>query len=201
MPGFINTSNMLKIKEATSENEKRIAANLIVQAVPEFYKIFSLNNEVLLNHLSKEISNKNNDLSNTLCLFNKKNIIAVFSSLPSNNLLNAQMYSVLRLLSLTDNNDKIKLALKAYSQTIQPLGISSYYLSRIAVEKKYRGQGLGKTLLKHFSELGKNYKVLSLHVNSKNLSAISFYKKNGFKIKKKGSWEYIAMFKKTEKVI
>ncbi len=195
MPNFINTSNILKIKRAISDDEKRIAANLIVQAVPEFYKIFSLDDDVLLNHLSNEISNKNNELSNTLCLFNKKKILAVLSSLPSNNLIHAQMYSVLRLLSLTDNNDKIKLALRAYSQTIQPIGISSYYLSRIAVERKYRGQGLGKTLLKHFSKLGKNYEVLSLHVNSKNLSAISFYKKNGFKFKKKGNWKYIVMFK------
>lgn len=59
------------------------------------------------------------------------------------------------------------------------IGIEDGYVAGIFVDKKYRSEGIGKTLL----ECAKSkYTVLSLNVYSKNKRAVSFYLREGFTV-------------------
>ena len=57
------------------------------------------------------------------------------------------------------------------------------YVDELVVDKKYRGKGVGKKLLKQAEKWGKKkgLSLFSLHVAIKNKNAISLYKKFGLK--------------------
>lgn len=61
-----------------------------------------------------------------------------------------------------------------------------YYISNLAVYSEFRGQGIGKKLLKAMEERVKDsgYSKLSLFVELDNNGAIKLYEKFGFKITK-----------------
>lgn len=50
----------------------------------------------------------------------------------------------------------------------------------IVVDEKYRKKGIATNLLKHMEKKYKNYRNVTLEVRESNISAINFYKKNGF---------------------
>ena len=58
------------------------------------------------------------------------------------------------------------------------------YLSRLIVKKEYRDKGIGQEVLKQMINLCKNkdYKYITLGVDTDNANAVHIYKKNGFKI-------------------
>ena len=60
-----------------------------------------------------------------------------------------------------------------------------FYLSRLAVSKKYEGKGVGNKLLNKFIKNidKKKFTHISLHVEKKNLNAVNFYLHHKFKIK------------------
>lgn len=62
----------------------------------------------------------------------------------------------------------------------------SYHISFLAVEKKYRGLGIGMALLKHAEECAKNLniKTLSLYTVSCQVSSICLYLKFGMMLQK-----------------
>lgn len=66
--------------------------------------------------------------------------------------------------------------------SISAIDTPNGFLYDFEVEKKYRGKGYGKRILKYIL---KNYKVTDLTVTVDNEIAINLYKKCGFKIKKK----------------
>ncbi|WMM25236.1 N-acetyltransferase [Tissierella sp. MB52-C2] len=59
--------------------------------------------------------------------------------------------------------------------------IENSYIAGLFVSNKYQNEGIGSKLLERCKE---DYFVLSLDVYAKNLKAINFYKKHGFKVKK-----------------
>jgi ribosomal protein S18 acetylase RimI-like enzyme len=59
--------------------------------------------------------------------------------------------------------------------------IENSYIAGLFVSGRYQNEGIGSKLLERCKE---DYSVLSLDVYAKNLKAINFYKKHGFKIKK-----------------
>ena len=65
------------------------------------------------------------------------------------------------------------------------------YLTMIAVKNRYQNLGLGKELLYLYENISKKeeMKKLKLEVYDKNLNAINFYKKFGFKFLNKASNE------------
>ena len=56
------------------------------------------------------------------------------------------------------------------------------YITLIAVNNKFQGQGIGKLLLKKCEEYARNsgFKIIRLEVNKNNLKARSFYYANDF---------------------
>jgi ribosomal protein S18 acetylase RimI-like enzyme len=55
------------------------------------------------------------------------------------------------------------------------------YIAGLFILNKYQNEGIGSKLLEKCKE---DYSILSLDVYAKNLKAIKFYKKHGFKIEK-----------------
>lgn len=67
------------------------------------------------------------------------------------------------------------------------------YIDTIVVDPGYRQKGIGTILLDKAAQFGK-YDTLVLEVFSKNKAAISFYKKNGFDIKKEKRVSFMSLF-------
>jgi ribosomal protein S18 acetylase RimI-like enzyme len=58
--------------------------------------------------------------------------------------------------------------------------IDESYIAGLFVSNQYQNEGIGSKLLKKCKE---DYSVLSLDVYAKNIKAVNFYRKHGFKIK------------------
>lgn len=86
-------------------------------------------------------------------------------------------------------------------QTIQAfVGIENDYIEGIFVSNEFQSQGIGKLLL----DFVKSKKVnLYLNVYQKNIRAVNFYQREGFKIQREnldkntGEKEYVMTWKKT----
>lgn len=59
--------------------------------------------------------------------------------------------------------------------------IEEAYIAGLFVSNQYQNEGIGSELLK---KCKKDYSILSLDVYAKNIKAVNFYTKHGFKIKK-----------------
>ena len=187
----------ISVNQLSSIEKKRSASDLIIKAIPEFYDLFFIPNNTLINHISKEIGLENTEFINTECLFDDDDECqAVLCSLSSKALRIAQMWSVMKLMSLSsENTDKLKSSLKKHSNYTQPIIGESYYLSRMTVNSKYQRLGLGKLVLDRFIEIGSTHETLSLHVHAENYTAISLYKNAGFEFADDGLWKYKVMKK------
>lgn len=71
------------------------------------------------------------------------------------------------------------------------------YLTLIAVDNNFRRMGIGQLLLDKFLQISleRSMQKAMLEVAINNLSAINFYKKNGFEFFKKSSESFIYMVK------
>ena len=67
------------------------------------------------------------------------------------------------------------------------------YIDTIVVDPNYRNKGIGTILLNKAAEFG-IFNTLVLEVFSKNQTAISFYKKNGFTIKREKKMSFMSLF-------
>ena len=67
------------------------------------------------------------------------------------------------------------------------------YIDTIVVDPNYRNKGIGTILLNKAAEFG-IFNTLVLEVFSKNQTAISFYKKNGFTIKREKKMSFMLLF-------
>jgi len=68
-----------------------------------------------------------------------------------------------------------------------------WYIDHIAVDKNYRGKGIGKVLINWAQDFIEQEGKLTLFVSTKNKNAIHLYKKEGFQIKNKkiSLWKWI----------
>jgi len=196
----MNANYMSDISFSTPESveEKLIAANLVMQSLPEFYKLFSLKKEIILKHISSEFFSGKSEVSDIKCIIKDSKVIAIISYLSSTDLKILQIMSVQKLLSMTDSQDKnhVKQRLRHHLESVQPIQDDYFYLSRIAVLSEYRGKKLGQEALKYFIKLGSSYQKLALHVNKENKPAISMYSRAGFEFSDESSyWDYPLMIK------
>lgn len=75
------------------------------------------------------------------------------------------------------------------------------YLTLIAIKNEYQGYGFGKKLLEMYENISKKEKmdILKLEVFDKNIKAVNFYRKFGFKYFKRASKETSYMIKEINK--
>lgn len=68
-----------------------------------------------------------------------------------------------------------------------------WYIDHIAVDKNYRGKGIGKVLINWAKDFIEQGNKLTLFVSTKNKNAIHLYTKEGFQIKNKkiSFWKWI----------
>jgi len=95
---------------------------------------------------------------------------------------NESITSNKKILLIAENNKKVVgyLVCSLYISDYQKSGEMDY----LFVPKGWKKKGIGKLLIKEFIDILKNKKLekCRLDVNIKNISAINFYKKLGFKI-------------------
>lgn len=76
------------------------------------------------------------------------------------------------------------------------------HISRLAVSKSHKGEGIGKKLIEHSFEMArkKNYRSITLEFDEK-LNVRKFYEKQGFKeLDKKALVEYLNLKNKQDKI-
>lgn len=84
------------------------------------------------------------------------------------------------------------------------VGMQENYLAGIFVDKKYRSEGIGKSLLEHIKEI---YDTVTLNVYKKNNRAVEFYLREGFSVASEGIDEdtgekdYILVWKRQMRLI
>jgi ribosomal protein S18 acetylase RimI-like enzyme len=87
-------------------------------------------------------------------------------------LYNLENYLILKL---EDN-------LKIIGVIILKLEDNLNHIAYFIIDKEYQRKGLGSFILKNIKKYNSN--KITLNVNTKNIKAINFYKKNGFNIKR-----------------
>jgi len=190
-PGYppLNTELVMKpiMAELTPiallDRQQRLeAAQLIYASLPEFYQQFGISTLTLFSSIADQLCKKNNELEHGYALVHGALVIGVYTAYPAEESKIRQIFSMLALQkTLTPEQRKTlheKMGHSWHHFSQAPAG--SYYLSRIAVGKLWRGQGLADQLLNHFSSAATDWKYLSLHVYANNLAALAFYRRHGF---------------------
>ena len=88
------------------------------------------------------------------------------------------------ILIVYDGKKPIAYCISLIKKNIPIYKIKKYgYVSDLYVDKKYRGKGIGKKLLKKSKEFFRKNKLkfMSLEINHNNDPSIKFYEKYGFK--------------------
>ena len=149
------------------------------------YKIFLNKLKIKkINFIKSILNKKNSELEQITAAYTKSNVIGLISGFPLKEFRSRKLSSLLVIRGMNNSRnitDFIKKNLVKVS-----LKKNRFYLSRLAVNKKYEGKGIGNKLLNKFIKNidKKNFTHISLHVEKKNLNAVRFYLHNKFKIKK-----------------
>jgi ribosomal protein S18 acetylase RimI-like enzyme len=181
----------------SSQSELISAAQLIISAIPEFYDLFELSDEILTEYIIEEIQNASSEVGYTECLIIKNEVCGIISCLPAARLRMASFSSLARFQRRFKRNlsSKSSSAFRIHAESVAPIDSNSFHLSRIAVDPTFRRQGFGKKLLARLEKLGEAYGELTLHVNSSNITAISLYESYGFSKTSDTKWKYLSMSK------
>lgn len=184
-----------------SPEDRSLLSYLVKSSLEEFYDVFNLKEDDLINALVAQMKDGQGELANTRLIIINNDIAGLSQGYSSKELKSRQLMSTKDLLSHTTSAGECLIKLRSFSSTIEPATTDeSFYLSRFAVSEKYRGQGLGKILLLDFEEQAKrrNLSSISLHVNRNNQSAIALYNKFGLKKITTRDDQYIFLLKKIE---
>lgn len=119
-------------------------------------------------------------------LRNQSSIVAGFIAMGGNELKKARRADAVCLLSTASVAERSKLIgrLTNVSDLFSPVDPGEYYLSKMGVNKSYRGQGLSRAIMSHYLKQGEaeNYKCYRLDVCTRNSVAIRCYERYGFNV-------------------
>ena len=173
----INKHNLYEIAELAYITEPDLSMML-----------FGKNKEKAKRRIVKLIKNKSNSFSckNIFLAFENNNVLGIIVGYSGNEINKEKenkaisetldFLGVLRLIIY----DKL-LVRRILTTKIAP---DDFYISVICVNNKHRRRGIGENLLNNAKIIAKEKKCtrIILDVSKENKNAISFYKKNGFKI-------------------
>ena len=157
------------------------AARLIYLSLPTFYDQFDMPMPTLLLRIRKQFGKKNSELEHGYTILADGRIVGVYTAYPAGEMTIRQTFGLLAFQQpLSPRQRKIvHEKLFIFWSGFSPIPKDSYYLARIAVDEKYRGQGIAHQLMNHFAEETK-LPHLSLHVFADNLVAMAFYRRCGY---------------------
>ncbi len=181
---FISISNI-------QEKQRIPAAYLIMESLPDYYYVPNIDLAEMSRAVAVVIGKKNSETENGILVIMGNNIIGILTYLPAEKLATAQLIGAQSILKkLSPSSARIfRQHLKNYNSDFKKIPPAGIYLSRITVQRNYRGTTIAFRLMK---TLLKTHNAVSLHVNKNNTRAINFYKKCGFIILEAGK-QYLTM--------
>ncbi len=167
-------------------------AEMSYSAAPDFYDLIPLPHEAVVKLIVEQLGAPETETSDLHVLSRDGAEAAMLCALPSEALNRAKQDATLALIRRLDRASKVSYmaALGAYTPTVEPFYIDSFYLTRIASGAKR--SGAGTAAMERFIELGAG-RVCGLHVKVDNLPAISLYRKFGFRFVSDGPYRFRAM--------
>jgi ribosomal protein S18 acetylase RimI-like enzyme len=157
------------------------ASRLIVLSLPDYYKVFSGNDEKLIATIAEQFAMPNSELGFARAEIAHNKVIGVYCALPSEQLRSAQIIGAHHLIKrLQVDQGVIRNKLSSLGYSIESIDTKSWYLSRIAVDTASRGSGVADRLMENYMQSSPLVGPYTLHVRYDNLRAIAFYRRHGF---------------------
>tara|TARA_B100000035_G_scaffold315035_1_gene333573 strand:+ start:2479 stop:3057 length:579 start_codon:yes stop_codon:yes gene_type:complete len=158
-------------------------AKLFYSASHEYKIFFSRLKINKVNFIKSIINKKNSELEQITVAYKKYNLIGLISGFPLEEFRSRKLSSLLVIRSINNSNNVINFIKKNLIKV--SLKKKRFYLSKLAVNKKCEGKGIGNKLLnKLIKDIDKKkFTYISLHVEKKNHNAVSFYLNRKFQIK------------------
>lgn len=160
--------------------------NMVYESFSKYYNIFDIKKKIIINLINQLLKAEQSEICNFQILKKNKTNIGLICYYPVSEFESRTSFSTFLFFKNSINKSLIFKKLKKLSSSIQSTnGFKGLYLSRIYVNKKFRGKGFGDKLIKRFENTGikKGYVSFYLHVYKSNRAAIKFYKRNGYKFK------------------
>jgi len=156
-------------------------AELSLSAQPLFYRLIALSRDAILDSVARQIADPAFDMAAAFVLRDGGDDEALVTDTDMAVLASAQMAALMAFLRLVPASAarEFQTRMRAYSASIEPIGDTGRYVSRVAVAAGRQGQGLGRRLMSDYlSRIGAA--KVHLHVHRDNAAAIALYRSSGF---------------------
>lgn len=180
--------------EQVTPSFQREVAQLIFDALPDFYEMIPLDHVGILDMIATETVTEATECFAPLIARIDGMLAGVVCGFPLAELGARQQQSLLHIMRRLDRPEQkvFRTAARA-AVSISPITpVEGLYVARIAVAPRFRGQGVGRAVLEAFRGRSRTATV-SLHVDAGNNAAIAFYRRIGFEIIGQGDFRKIAM--------
>lgn len=159
-----------------------VVADLVYQAFPEFYQLFSANRKSVLDCLVAQLREPRSELGLPRLMLLEGRVAGVYCQTPTADVSRRRMISFRRLLAIPSGHPNASAAASAFGAKVQPLPHDSIVLARIAVSPDFRGQGLGKRLLHAFVAEGRRlgFRRVYSQVAATNTASLHMHESLGF---------------------
>ena len=174
----------MEFLEPKSQKDLRSAARLVYLADQYYFDICSNDKEEKIEKIFEMYSDDRTDFSRVKAIYRDDNMIGAIVYYPVVEQYLRQSFS---LPYLTVGCDFSPSALKKFNEDAGNIDGEGLYLSRIAIDSKFRGMGMGKKALRLLfrTALAEGHEKLFLHVRFDNWVALKCYHELGFQHKNK----------------
>lgn len=187
---------------AIDESCRLSASYLVIESLPAYYKVDGVDELEMATAVAELIGKPGSEIEKGFAALNGDECVGILAfhrseSLPTVRLVGAQ--ALFKHLSQASAK-QFRNHLKHYDAGFGAVTDASIYLSRFAIDERYRGSGLACQMMEIFLSMdhgiGVRLDKFSLHVGRENERAIAFYCKYGFSIHHKDS-SYLTMVRST----
>ena len=174
------------------------AAYLVMESLPEYYAVEGIDELEMATAVAALIGESGSEIEKGYAAVCGNEVVGILTYLHSEALSTARLVGAQTLFKRLSQESarQFRNHLRNYEAGYGTVPEGSIYLSRIAIDKYYRGSGLASQMMELLltlkDDLGVRRDKFSLHVDKKNERAIALYRKHGFGIYHLGS-RYITM--------
>lgn len=159
------------------------AAILVYESFPEFYDIFSDDQDEIIERIATQLKEPMSEIGISRIMVSDNEIAGLYTYLPSNEIQRRRLVSLRHLLSMRNLRIDAHKRVAEFGKGIEPVPEDNVLWTRLSVSKKLRGQGFGRLLSQQFiNEVRtKGYKRLYSHVNIDHKPSIAMHHFLGFR--------------------
>lgn len=167
-------------------HDTRAVARLIYQADPSLMRLVFGGEESAVKVIARLVGMEHNEYagSRILCARDDDQVVGIIAGLTGAARRESKSESGKewgRALGFLGMVRAIRYGSKLEGVATTEVGNNEYYISALTVDDRYRGQGIGSTLLEHVL---REHEVVVTDVNIAKADAIRFYERHGFTIQK-----------------